>query len=142
MRAPASYLQRTVPMKTDSQLQRDVMAELEWEPRVDHADIGVAVVDGVVTLTGFVKSYAEKLAAEQAVRRVSGVKALAEEIKVRFASDPATADHEIAKRIVDMYQWSVLVPAQRIKVKVEHGWVTLSGEVEWHYQAEEARKIA
>jgi osmotically-inducible protein OsmY len=129
-------------MKTDSQLQRDVMAELEWEPRVDHADIGVAVVDGVVTLTGFVKSYAEKLAAEQAVRRVSGVKALAEEIKVRFASDPATADHEIAKRIVDMYQWSVLVPAQRIKVKVEHGWVTLSGEVEWHYQAEEARKIA
>lgn len=129
-------------MKTDSQLQRDVIAELEWEPSVDHADIGVSVVDGVVTLNGYVKSYAEKLAAERAVRRVAGVNAIAEELKVRFASDPKTADHEIAKRILDMLQWSVLVPKQRVQVKVEHGWVSLTGEVDWHYQSEEARRIA
>lgn len=129
-------------MKSDSQLQHDVMAELEWEPSVDHADIGVAVNDGVVTLSGFVKSYPEKLAAEKAARRVVGVKAIAEEIKVRFASDPRTADHEIAKRILDMFAWSVSVPDDKIKVKVEHGWVTLSGTVDWHYQSAEARKLA
>lgn len=129
-------------MKTDSQLQHDVMAELEYEPSVDHADIGVAVNDGVVTLSGFVKSYPEKLAAEKAVRRVAGVKAIAEEIKVRFAADPKTADHEIAKRIVDMLAWNVSVPDDKIKVKVEHGWVTLTGAVDWFYQSEEARKVA
>jgi len=129
-------------MKSDSQLQHDVIAELGGEPSVDHADIGVSVVDGVVTLNGYVKSYAEKIAAERAVRRVAGVDAIAEELKVRFASDPKTADHEIAKRILDMLQWSVLVPDHKVKVKVEHGWVTLSGEVDWHYQSDEARKIA
>lgn len=129
-------------MKIDSQLQHDVMAELEYEPSVDHADIGVAVNDGVVTLSGFVKSYPEKLAAEKAVRRVAGVQAIAEEIKVRFAADPKTADHEIAKRIVDMLAWNVSVPDDRIKVKVEHGWVTLTGAVDWFYQSEEARKVA
>lgn len=129
-------------MKTDSQLQHDVMDELEYEPSVDHADIGVAVNDGVVTLSGFVKSYPEKLAAEKAARRVAGVKAIAEEIKVRFASDPKTADHEIAKRIVDMFAWNVSVPDDKINVKVEHGWVTLSGTVDWFYQSDEARKVA
>lgn len=128
--------------KTDSQLQHDVMAELEWEPSVDHADIGVAVNDGVVTLFGFVKSYPEKLFAEKATRRVAGVKAIAEEIKVRLASDPKTADHEIAKHILDMLVWNVAVPSDAIKVKVEHGWVTLSGTVDWFYQSDEARKVA
>jgi len=128
--------------KTDSQLQHDVIAELEWEPSVDHADIGVAVNDGVVTLSGFVKSYPEKMAAEKATRRVAGVKAIAEEIKVRFASDPKTADHEIAKRILDMFAWNVSIPEQQIKVKVEHGWVTLTGTVDWFYQSNEARKAA
>lgn len=129
-------------MKSDSQLQRDVLDELEWEPSVDHADIGVAVVDGVVALNGYVKSYAEKLAAERAARRVGGVRAIAEELKVRLASDPKTADHEIAQRILTMFQWDVSVPDQRIQVKVEHGWVTLSGDVDWHYQSEEARRAA
>lgn len=128
--------------KTDRELQHDVMAELEWEPKVDHADIGVAVNDGVVTLSGFVKSYPEKLAAEKATRRVAGVKAIAEEIRVRFASDPKTADHEIAKRIVDMFAWNVLIPHERINVKVEQGWVTLTGTVDWFYQSNEARKAA
>lgn len=127
-------------MKSDSQLQNDVMAELEWEPSVDHADIGVAVIDGVVNLSGFVKSYAEKQAAERAARRVSGVKAIAEEIKVRHGSDPKNADHEIAKRILDVFQWSALIPDQKLGVKVEKGWVTLTGTVEWHFQADEAQK--
>jgi len=127
---------------SDGQLQHDVMAELEWEPSVDHADIGVSVHDGVVTLSGFVKSFPEKLAAEKATRRVAGVKAIAEEIKVRFASDRKTADHEIAKRILDMFMWNVAIPHDTIKVKVEAGWVTLSGNVDWFYQSREARKVA
>jgi len=129
-------------MKTDSQLQHDVLAELEWEPSVDSADIGVAVDRGVVTLSGYVTSYAGKMAAEKAARRVSGVRALAEELKVRFASDPKTADHEIAQRILDMFRWNVMIPDSAIQVKVEHGWVTLSGMVDWAYQMDEARKVA
>lgn len=128
--------------KTDSQLQRDVMEELEWEPAVDQADIGVAVTDGVVTLSGYVKSYPEKVAAEKATRRVAGVRAIAEEIKVRFAAEPKTADHEIAKRILDTIAWTVSIPDDQVKVKVEHGWVTLSGTVDWHFQSKEAQKAA
>ena len=128
--------------KSDGQLQNDVMAELAWEPSVDHADIGVSVVDGVVTLSGFVKTYPEKLAAEHAAKRVAGVKAIAEEIKVRLASEPKTADHDIARRILDMFSWNVLIPDDGIQVKVEHGWVTLTGIVDWFYQSDEARKAA
>lgn len=128
--------------KSDSQLQRDVMDELIWEPSVDHADIGVAVVDGVVTLNGFVKSFAEKMAAEKAARRVAGVRAIAEEIEVRFPSDRKTGDAEIAKRIADILSWDSLVPEDRITVKVERGWVTLAGTVDWHYQRDAARKAA
>jgi len=129
-------------MKSDLQLQRDVMDELTWEPSVDAAEIGVSVTDGVVTLNGFAKSYAEKIAAEKAARHVSGVKAIAEEIKVRLASDLKTADSEIAKRIIDMFNWDVMVPHDKISVKVEHGWVTLSGTVDWAYQRNAARNAA
>lgn len=129
-------------MKTDSQLQQDVMDELQWEPRVDHANIGVAAKDGIITLTGFVPSYASKIAAEKAARRVKGVRGLAEEIEVRFASDPKTADPEIAKRIADMFDWSATIPKGKINVKVEHGWVTLTGTVPWHYQRETAKDVA
>lgn len=129
-------------VKTDSQVQRDVMDELAWEPSVDHADIGVAVNDGVVTLSGYVKSFPEKVAAEKATRRVAGVKAIAEEIKVRFATDPKTADHEIAKRILDIFSWNSLIPDDKVSVKVEQGWVTLSGTVRWFYESTEARKAA
>jgi osmotically-inducible protein OsmY len=128
-------------MKSDSELQRDVLAELKWEPSVDHADIGVSVTDGVVTLNGHVKSYAEKLAAEHAASRVAGVKAIAQELKIRFASDPKTADDEIAKRILDMFRWNAVLPEDRIKVKVEHGWVSLTGNVDWNYQSREASKV-
>ncbi len=129
-------------MKTDDQLQRDVMEELEWDPRVDHADIGVSVVDGVVALNGYVQSYAEKVAAENAAKRVEGVKAIAEELKIRYASDSKTADHEIAKRILDIFKYNVLIPEQKIQLKVEKGWVSLSGNVEWNYQSAEAAKAA
>ena len=129
-------------MDKDRVLQRKVMAELEWEPACESADIGVAVVDGVVTLNGYVQSYAEKLAAERAVRRVAGVDAIAEELKVRYPSDAKTADHEIARRILDMFAWNSLIPQDKIQVKVEHGWVTLTGEVKWHYQSAEAKRVA
>ena len=129
-------------MDKDRVLQRKVMAELEWEPAVESADIGVSVVDGVVALNGFVKSYAEKLAAEKAVRRVAGANAIAEELKVRYSSDAKTADHEIAKRILDMFAWNVLIPKDKIQVKVEHGWVSLIGEANWQYQSKEAARVA
>lgn len=129
-------------MKSDSDLQQDVISELEWEPSVDPADIGVSVHDGVVTLNGFVKSYAEKQAAECAAQRASGVKAIAEEIKVRHASDAKSADHEIAKRILDLFSWSALIPDDKIGVKVENGWVTLTGTVDWQFQSAEVKKAA
>lgn len=128
-------------MRTDSQIQQDVMDELQWEPRVDHADVGVAVTDGVVTLSGFVPSYAAKIAAEHAARRVKGVRGLAEEIEVRLPNDPKTSDAEIAKRIADLFDWSVTVPRNRIDVKVEHGWVTLSGKVDYDYHRQSARDL-
>ena len=95
-----------MPNKSDGQLQDDVVAELEWDPSVDHADIGVSVNDGVVTLAGYVKSFPQKVAAERAVRRVAGVRALAEELKVRFASDPKTADQvkPLLPRVEDAFQ--------------------------------------
>ena len=129
-------------MKNDSQLQQDVIDELQWEPRVDHANIGVAAMDGVITLSGFVGSYAEKIAAEKAARRVKGVRGLAEEIEVRLASDAKTADPEIAKRIADIFDWSATIPKTKILIKVEHGWVTLSGMVEGHFQRKSAGDLA
>lgn len=129
-------------MDKDKELQRNVIAELEWEPSVDCANIGVAVLDGVVMLSGYVRSYAERQAAEKAARRVSGVKAIAEELKVRLPCEAKTADHEIAKRIRDVFAWNALVPADKIQVRVQNGVVTLSGEVQWHYQARAAERAA
>ena len=129
-------------MKTNSALQRDVMDELAWEPRVDHAHIGIAANGGVITLSGFVGNYAQKLAAEQATKRVQGVRAIAEEIEVRFPTDPKTNDDEIAGRILDLYKWDVTIPDDKIAVKVERHWVTLTGKVEWNYQKEAAKRAA
>lgn len=129
-------------MKSDSELQRDVMEELRWDPKVDHSQIGVTARSGVVTLSGFVPTYAEKVAAEKAARRVKDVKAIAEEIEVRFASDPRTSDTEIAQRIVHVFTWDVTLPDDKLKVKVERGWVTLTGMVDWHYQKDGAQKAA
>jgi osmotically-inducible protein OsmY len=119
---------------TDIQLRQDVLDELEFEPSIDAANIGVAVDDGVVTLTGHVHSYAQKLAAEAAVRRVRGVRAIAEEIEVRYPRDPKTSDDEIAKRALDALRWDVTVPDDKITLMVHKGLVTLAGEVPWRYQ--------
>lgn len=129
-------------MKSDSELQRDVLDELRWDPKVDHSQIGVTAKNGVVTLSGFVPTYAEKVAAEKAARRVEDVRAIAEEIEVRFASDPKTSDTEIAQRILDTFAWDVTIPDDKLDVKVEHGWVTLTGTVDWHYQKEATQKAA
>lgn len=128
-------------MSSDLQLRQDVVDELEFEPSVNAAHIGVTANHGVVTLTGFVTSYAEKTMAERAVRRVKGVKAIAEEIEVRLPSDLKRADDEVAARAIDILKWQVGVPADRIRVKVEKGVVTLSGEVDWQFQKTEADHV-
>jgi len=123
---------------SDHQLRQDVIDELDFAPSVHAAHIGVGVHDGVVTLSGFVSSYGEKLTAERATRRVKGVKAIAEEIEVRVPSDKKIADDEIAERAIAILKWRVGVPAERIAVKVEKGLVTLSGEVDWRFEKREA----
>jgi osmotically-inducible protein OsmY len=119
---------------TDKDLQQAVHDELEWDPSVDAAHIGITANNGVVTLTGHVGSYAQKWAVERAAGRVFGVKAVAEELDVRCPSDTKNADDEIAKRAVQILSWDIRVPADKVKVKVEKGRVTLSGELHWYYQ--------
>ena len=128
-------------MKSDFQLQKDVMDELHWEPSVDHTNIGVTAKNGVVTLAGFVPNYAQKTAVEMATRRVAGVRAIAEEIQVRFAVDPRMTDAEIAERILNRLDWDVSAP-KGIKIRVEQGRVTLTGQVDWNYQKEIAGRAA
>jgi len=119
---------------SDITLRQNVIDELEFEPALNAAHIGVAVDKGVVSLSGHVGSYAEKLAAEKAARRVKGVLAIAEGLKVRFASDKKTNDDEIARRALNILEWSAVVPEGRVMVKVQNGWVSLSGEVDWQHQ--------
>ncbi len=121
-------------MKSDAELQRDVMNELTWEPSINAENIGVAVKDGVVTLSGSVESFAEKWAAERATKRVAGVKAFAENIEVRLPSYSKRTDADIAHTVANVLEWNVDVPHEQIKVMVQDGWVTLSGEVEWLYE--------
>jgi osmotically-inducible protein OsmY len=122
----------------DNTLRQIILDELEFQPSVDSAHIGVAVESGVVTLTGHVASYAEKIDVEDAVKRVRGVKAIAQEIDVRYPNAKKTADDEIAKRALAILAWDVSVPNDRIGIRVQHGWVTLSGEVDWYYQRQAA----
>jgi osmotically-inducible protein OsmY len=128
-----SWFERESTM-SDFNLRRDILEELNFEPRVDPAHIGVVVDQGVVTLTGHVSSYAEKLAAEQAVRRIRGVRAIAEEIEVRVPSHKKTADDEIAKRVLDILRWDSVLPENAIRITVQDGWVNLEGEVDWQFQ--------
>jgi osmotically-inducible protein OsmY len=125
-------------MKTDSQLQRDVSAELDWEPSVHAARIGVEVKDGVVTLAGQVDSYSEKWNAERAAQRVSGVSALTTELKVQLTSLSQRSDADIAGAVENVLEWTASLPAGALKVMVEGGWVTLSGAVDWQFQRQTA----
>jgi|ERR1022692_415587 osmotically-inducible protein OsmY len=121
-------------MKTDKQVQQDVIAELSWEPSVNAAQIGVEVKDGIVTLAGHVSSYAEKWNAERAAQRVSGVKAVAIEMDVKLAGSSKRNDADIARAADNVLQWTTYLPKDRVKVMVENGWITLSGDVDWEYQ--------
>ena len=121
-------------MEKNKELQLEVVEELDWDPQVNAANIGVTVEDGVVTLSGNVSSYFEKVSAEQAVKRVAGVKAVAEELEVKLPALDQRSDSDIARSVLDALKWNVAVPEQHIDVKVEHGWVTLQGEVDWYYQ--------
>jgi hyperosmotically inducible protein len=123
----------------DLQRRQDILDELEYEPSIDAAHIGVAVEKGVVTLTGHVARYAEKQAAIAAVRRIKGVRAIADEIEVRYI-DKKTSDDEIAKRAMDILDWDAMVPSGSIQVLVRDGWVTLTGTVDWHYQRKQAEE--
>jgi osmotically-inducible protein OsmY len=127
-------------MSQDSHLQEAVLAALKWEPSVTAAHVGVAARDGVVTLTGHVENYASKHAAEIAASSVKGVKAIADELEIRLPFAITRSDDEIATAAVDRLAWDVTVPRDAVKIRVENGWVTLTGEVEWHYQKDNAAK--
>jgi osmotically-inducible protein OsmY len=127
-------------MFNDHQLQQAVLAELSWEPSVDAAHIGVTANAGIVTLTGHVESFAEKHATELAARRVKGVKAVAEKIEVRLPFETKRGDDDIAAAAINRLEWDVSVPHDTVKVTVENGWLTLTGQIDWNYQKEAAEQ--
>jgi osmotically-inducible protein OsmY len=126
---------------TDSDIQSDVQAELAWEPLVDATEVGVAVKDGVVTLTGWVDSYSKLWAAEEAAHRVRGVKAVANDIEVRLRTGGERTDAEIAAAAARALQWDALLVPETIDVTVSKGWVTLKGSVDWQYKKHEAERV-
>jgi osmotically-inducible protein OsmY len=125
-------------MSSDSQLKQAVLDELAWEPSVDAAHVGVTAHAGVITLSGHVTNYAHKQAAEKAAGRVKGVTAVAEEMEVVLPYEIHRSDEDIAAAAADRLFWDSIVPKDRVKVTVEKGWVTLSGNVDWHFQREAA----
>jgi osmotically-inducible protein OsmY len=127
-------------MKTDQQLKADIERELDWDPAIDAAHVGVSVKDGIVTLTGHLESHAQKDAVEHAVGRVCGVTAIAMDIDVRLAPEHVRDDTEIAKAAQFAIRWNSSVPADTLHLKVERGWITLAGEVDWDYQRRAAER--
>lgn len=127
--------------RTDEQIQRDILDEMKWDARVQPNEIGVAVKDGIVSLTGWVDSYTKKWAAEEAALRVRGVKALANDIEVRLPSSAERTDADIAAASARVLEWDAFVPTDRLKVTVSKGWVTLEGEVDWQFQKEDAERV-
>lgn len=125
-------------MTSDAALRSDIEEELEFEPSLDASGIGIAVKDGVATLTGHVASYAEKFAAERAVSSVKGIRAVAEELEVRLPSDVKHHDEEIARRAANLLAWNVSLATDSVHVKVEKGWITLTGDADWQYQKQAA----
>jgi len=127
-------------MKTDFELKADVTAELAWDPALNATAIGVIVKDGLVTLAGHLDTYAQKHAAERAVRRVAGVRGIALELDVKLAPEHQRSDSEIAQAAIAALRWNSLVPDDHVKVEVEDAWVTLTGEVDWPYQLSSAEQ--
>ena len=132
----------TTMTRTDEQIQRDVLEEFKWDARIQPNEIGVAVKDGVVTLTGSVDSYVKKWAAEDAAHRVRAVKAVANEIEVRLPGSAQRSDTDIAAAVTRALEWNAFLPIEKLDVTVSNGWVTLRGEVEWQYQKAEAERQA
>ena len=127
-------------MNTDSQLQTSVLDELKWRPNVDAAHIGVTAKHGVVTLTGQVAHYAEKIAAEEAAKGVYGVKSIANDIAVEIPGTDKRSDQDVAEAALNAMKWDFEVPNDKIKVVVKNGWVTLDGTVDWQYQKNAAAR--
>jgi len=127
-------------MKTDSEIKKDVLDELMWQPNIDQTQIGVIVENGIVTLSGVVDSYAKKVAAEQAVKFVKGVKAVADDIEVKYGLDYKKTDKEIAKAVVNALEWNSSVPDNKVSIEVSDGRVYLGGEVQWYYQKDAAKR--
>ena len=127
-------------MKSNEDLQSDVQNAIKWESSLNVAEIGVTAIDGVVTLTGTVDSYAKKLEAEDATKKVAGVKALVEKIEIKFSNTEKKDDTDIAAEVLNTLKWNWEIPSEDIKVKVENGWVRLEGEVQWNYQREAAKR--
>jgi len=125
-------------MKTDKELQRDVTAELNWDPSVDSGRIDVEVQAGIATLTGLVNSYAQKCSAQTAAWRVSGVEGVIADLEVELPSNDWRSDRDIAKAAHNVLAWNTSIPPRRVKVAVKHGWLVLSGNVEWEYQSRAA----
>lgn len=122
----------------DTKLRQDILDEIEFTPGIDANDIGVAVENGIVTLTGHVANYPQKSTVEQVVARIKGVRGIAEELEVRFVGTIGTSDDEIARRAVESLKWNVVVPDDKLQVKVQRGWVTLSGTVDWNFEKDAA----
>jgi osmotically-inducible protein OsmY len=133
----------TVSTKTrsDTEIQKDVLAELQWDPRVHTTEIGVAVKDGVVTLTGSIDSFTKKWAAEQAAHRVRGVVAVANDIEVHLPSSSERSDADIAAAAVRALEWDAAVPVENIDVTVSKGWITLRGTVDWEFEKKDAERV-
>jgi osmotically-inducible protein OsmY len=125
--------------RTDEEIQKDVLAELKWDAQVQPNEIGVSVKDSIVTLTGWVDSYLKKWSAEEAAHKVAGVKAVANDIEIRLATERTDAD--IAAAAVRALEWDAFVPSSQVHVTVSKGWVTLKGEVEWQYQKQDAERV-
>lgn len=126
-------------MKNNAELQKDVQDAIKWEPLLSAAEIGVTAKDGIITLTGTVDSYIKKTEAEDAAKNVAGVKAVVEKIDIKLAHWGKTTDAEVANEVLRAFKWNWQVPNDKVKVKVEDGWVTLEGELHWNYQREAAK---
>jgi osmotically-inducible protein OsmY len=129
-----------VSTRTDEQIQRDVLEELKWDARIRPNEIGVAVKEGIVTLTGWVDSHLKKIAAEEAAYRVRGVKAVVNDIEVRLPSSSERTDADLAKAVLNALRWEAAIPTDKLQVTVSQGWVTLRGEVEYDFQRREAER--
>ena len=126
-------------MKSDIEIQKDVIEQLKWEPFLNSAQIGVAVKNGIVTLSGQVDAYSKKILAEKTAKKVSGVKAIAEDIQVGISPAYKKSDTEIAEAVVNALKWHTMIPEDKIKVSVDEGNVKLEGDVEWEYQRNQAK---